>query len=106
MRTALPLCWRCQNRECLTEPERDNDYGRLTTQSLGLVLGLPLRNRLPLHVARRVRSAALQRLDMIDHITGAPPARLSGGWTGMLPLEGMLGHPKGGCSVLNSACLF
>jgi len=28
MRTALPLCWRCRKRLCLTEPEQDDAYGR------------------------------------------------------------------------------
>jgi hypothetical protein len=42
---------------------------------LGLVLGFARRYCLPLHVARGVGSAALQRLDMIDHIAGAASAR-------------------------------
>ena len=63
----------------------------LAASSFGLVLGFARRNRLPLHVGGRVRSAALQRLDMIDHIAGAPPARPARGRARMLPLEGMLG---------------
>ena len=47
---------------------------------LGLVLGFARRYCLPLHVARGVGSAALQRLDMIDHVAGAPPLVLP--WTG------------------------
>jgi hypothetical protein len=42
---------------------------------LCLVLGFACRYCLPLHVAARVRSAALERIDVIDHIAGAPPAR-------------------------------
>jgi hypothetical protein len=62
---------------------------------LCLVLGFARRYRLPLHVAGRVRSAAFERLDMIDDIDGAPPARPASGRARMLPLEGVLG---GGCS--------
>jgi hypothetical protein len=62
---------------------------------LGLVFGFARRYCLPLHVAGRVCSPALQRLDMIDHIAGAPPARPASGRARMVPLEGVLG---GGCS--------
>jgi hypothetical protein len=54
---------------------------------LGFVLGFARRYRLPLHVAGRVRSAALQRLDVIDHIAGVPPARPASGRARMLALK-------------------
>ena len=57
---------------------------------LGLVLGFAHRYRLPLHVVRGVGSAALQRLDVIDHITGTPTARPASGRARILPLEGVL----------------
>jgi len=36
-----------------------------------LVLRLRFRNRLPLHVPRRVGTATRQRFDVIDHVAGA-----------------------------------
>jgi hypothetical protein len=54
---------------------------------LGLVLGFARLYCLPLHVAGRVRSAALQRLDVIDDIAGAPPARPHRGRGGCLSKE-------------------
>jgi hypothetical protein len=53
---------------------------------LGSILGFARRYCLPLHVAGQVRSAAFQRLDMIDDIAGASPARPPRVWAWMLPL--------------------
>jgi hypothetical protein len=64
---------------------------KLSAPAFGFVLGFARRYCLPLHVARGVGSAAFQRFDMIDHITGAPTARPSGGRARMLALKGMLG---------------
>jgi hypothetical protein len=63
--------------------------------SLCLVLGFARRYCLPLHVAGQGRSTTLQRLDMIDHIAGAPSTRPPRGRARMLPIKGVLG---GGCS--------
>jgi hypothetical protein len=76
-----------------TIPPSEDSYqhNTLTTQSLDFVLGLPLRNRLPMHVRRRVRSAELQRANMVNNVTGASPSRPASGRARMLPLEGVLG---------------
>ena len=64
---------------------------KLSAPAFGLVFGFARRYCLPLHVAGRARSAALHRIDVIDHVAGAPPARPPRGRARMLPLEGVLG---------------
>jgi hypothetical protein len=76
--------------------ERALPHEKLAASAFGPVLGFARRSCLPVHVARGVRSAALQRLDVIDDIAGAPPARPASGRARMLLLEGVLG---GGCST-------
>ena len=64
---------------------------KLAAPAFGFVLGFARRYCLPLHVAGRVRSAALQRLDMIDHVAGASPALPARGRARLLSLKGVLG---------------
>ena len=51
------------------------------------ILRLRRRRRLPLHVARRIRAAALQRDHMVDHVALARAGSLAGGRAGMRLLE-------------------
>lgn len=44
-----------------------------------LILGLAVRDSLPLHIARRVRASAGEWLDVIDHVSRAPAAPRAGG---------------------------
>lgn len=63
----------------------------LATIPLGLVLRLPLCDRLPLHIARGVSAPAFQRCHMIDHVAGAPTSGLASGRAGVGTLEFVLG---------------
>ena len=63
----------------------------LATIPLGLVLRLPLRDCLPLHIARSVSNPAFQRRHMIDHVAGAPTSGLACGRAGVGMLEFVLG---------------
>jgi hypothetical protein len=44
------------------------------------VLSLRVRNRLPLHVVWGIGTAALQRYDVVHHVSGARPRRRSRCW--------------------------
>jgi hypothetical protein len=54
---------------------------------LPLVLSLALGNGLPLHVARRIRPAARERLDVVNDVTFAWPLSGARGGARMLLLE-------------------
>ena len=43
------------------------------------VLSLCVLHGLPLHVVGRIRAAALQRYDMVNHVARAGPSRRAGG---------------------------
>ena len=47
---------------------------------------------LPLHVAWFIRTAVLQRHDVIDDVTGTRASSPAVGWAGMAPLEGSPGR--------------
>jgi len=59
--------------------------------TLGFVLCLAVRNRLPLHVGGRVCSAAFQRVDVVDDVTGAGARILTSRGTWMFMLESVFG---------------
>ena len=63
----------------------------LPTIPFGLILRLPIRYGLPLHVRRSIRPTTLQRPNMIDDVAGTCSAAAARGRTWMLPLEVILG---------------
>jgi hypothetical protein len=66
-------------------------HGCRSRFSLHAVFGLRCSLRLPLHVRRRIRSPALQRYDVIDHIAGAGSVTLASRRAWIRVLELMLG---------------
>src|SRR6266542_2802354 len=56
-------------------------------RSFPLVLGLTFGRRLPLHVARVVGTAVLERLHVVDNVAGARARALPGRWTRVRALE-------------------
>jgi hypothetical protein len=65
--------------------------GMLPTSPLSLILRLPIRQRLPLHVGRVIRPTTLQSPNVIDDIARTCSAASACGWTRMLPLEVIFG---------------
>ena len=56
-----------------------------------LILGLTLRNGLPLHVAGCICPTTNERLDVVDHITLTRPFGCATRWTRVLLFEGHFG---------------
>jgi hypothetical protein len=52
------------------------------------IFRLRILNRLPLHVARIIRAAVFQSLNVIDHVAGASAGSSAGGRAQIRPLEG------------------
>lgn len=60
------------------------DFG---TGLFGAVFGLGFFDGLPLHIGRRIQATALERDDVIDHVSGGHAGGLAGSWAGVLLLE-------------------
>jgi hypothetical protein len=60
---------------------------RQRTSLLNPVLGLGFPDGLPLHVARYIGAATLQRPDMVDDVARTGARRSAGGGAGMLALK-------------------
>ena len=58
---------------------------------LDFVLCLRRLDRLPLHITRRIRAAALERHYVVDHISGTRARGFAGGWARVRILEIVLG---------------
>ena len=60
----------------------------------GFVFGLRFGLRLPLHIARLIQTAMLQRLNVIDNVTRARARFAACGRTRIRALEGSLGRRR------------
>ena len=58
----------------------------LSALPLSFVFRFTVRDCLPLHVAGRIRAAALQWSHMVNDVAGAPTARSSGRWASFMTM--------------------
>jgi len=85
--TSIKRCGAMQGRDRGVSLDATGFACWVNASLLDLVLGLRRGDRLPLHVLRRVRSAAFQRHDVIHHEAGAGTCSLAGCRARMLALE-------------------